>query len=707
MKLTRKMTFVLLFLFAISSCIAGSKDIEANGWTIKYDEASKTFSYAYKGKMILSYVYARAKVGSDTLQSNQYETMSIQNKKISDKLGKGIQYTVLYQDHQDTKVNLRQEYYFYENQEHFLTELFVDSKDEISSNYLAPIYSTSQNSFLESSDKNRVLRVPYDNDAFIHYDAHTMDVEDVSFEVTTFFAGDTREGLVIGSVEHDTWKTGIVYKAESTNKITKLECYGGITHKQTRDISDREDRPSCHHGSIKGKSLKSPKVLVGFFADWRRGLEMYGEVNAMIAPPRKWNKPTPFGWNSWAALADKVNFEAAIDVADFIKNELQPKTFENEGVTYIGLDSFWDNFTEDQLREFVKHCNAQGQQAGIYWCPFSDWHGNAEVDVEGTNGEYKYKDIYLYANGKPRKVESLAIDPTHPATKLRIDHYINKFKDWGYTYVKFDFMNNGALEAESFYDPAVTTGTQAYNEGMSYLTQVCGEDMFIALSIAPIFPAQYGTSRRISCDTWGAMGQGAHGSTSEGGWGSTGYMLNSLSFGWWLDRVYPYNDSDHILLHKPSEAHNYGEGSNRARVTSAVITGIYMLGDNFSLKGSFKGDKEARERALKAVTNADINDIARIGKSFYPVEGYEGATSDKSANFFMYHTDKYLYVAVFNFDDKNVMNGSLDYARLDINTEEVNEIKELWMQETIENVKAVLEYSVPSQDVRVYRVEKK
>ncbi|MDD3039642.1 hypothetical protein [Bacteroides sp.] len=78
-------------------------------------------------------------------------------------------------------------------------------------------------------------------------------------------------------------------------------------------------------------------------------------------------------------------------------------------------------------------------------------------------------------------------------------------------------------------------------------------------------------------------------------------MLNSLSFGWWFDRVYTFNDADHILLYKPEEADNYNEGANRARITSAVITGIYMLGDNFSSKGSLPGNETARKKAKESV----------------------------------------------------------------------------------------------------------
>ena len=93
------------------------------------------------------------------------------------------------------------------------------------------------------------------------------------------------------------------------------------------------------------------------------------------------------------------------------------------------------------------------------------------------------------------------------------------------------------VQADSYYNKDVTTAVEAYNEGFShFISEVDkGEPMFIALSIAPIFPYQYGNSRRIACDTWGKIGQ------SE-------YSLNSVSGGWWTNEFYQYNDPDHLVL---------------------------------------------------------------------------------------------------------------------------------------------------------------
>ena len=675
----------------------GEVSIAYGKWEIVYDKDSRTLEYINNGNSILTGVFAKAKAGNTELKSSDYDTPTVEQEDITDDFGAGRKYTLLYTGSSSSQPDLKQVFYIYNDKDYFLTEAYIESANSTSSNYIAPIVTTTRSSFLPTNESNRVLTVPFDNDGFVRYGSYPLSTDSVSFEVTSIFNGSQRNGIVIGSVEHDVWKTGVRFSTSSNRYIDKLECFGGITHNLTRDINNNTKKG---HGSISGKSLKSPKVLFGYFEDWRRGMEQYADANATIAPPRKWEKDTPFGWNSWSGMETHVNYEGVTDISDFIKNQLGPKGFDSNAV-YIGLDSWWnENFTDQQLIDFVKHCKENGQEAGIYMTPFSDWWDGDEGAnrvMEGTNGQYKYKDAYLYADGKPIKIESKALDPTHPGTKMLMKYNIDRFKSWGFKYIKLDFINNGTLEADSFYEDGITTGVQAYNHGMQYLVDLCGEEMFLALSIAPTFPTQYAHSKRISCDTWGQMSE--HES-------HTGYMLNSLSFGWWLDRVYPFNDPDHLVLHDRESRNLYSEGANRARITSGVITGMYMLGDNLSLKGSYQGTQAIRDRDLQMAGNKDINAIAKTGRSFYPVEGYMANGYDRSENFFMLDEGNYIYLTVFNYKDNQALNGNIALSRLGISADLIKEVKELWTGSLVEITDNAVPYAVPSQDARVYRIEK-
>ena len=149
------------------------------------------------------------------------------------------------------------------------------------------------------------------------------------------------------------------------------------------------------------------------------------------------------------------------------------------------------------------------------------------------------------------------------------------------------------------FDPAVQTGTQAYNSGMAYLRARIGGSMFISESIAPLFPYQYAHARRVACDTFGA---------ATGQYGAE-YELNSVSYGWWMNgKLYRYNDPDSMVFE------GFTANDNMTRMISAVISGTVFL-NGYDLTSS-----AAQALARTYLTNPLMNAVARLGRSFSPVE---------------------------------------------------------------------------------------
>lgn len=666
-------------------------------WTIQYNSSNKSVNFLRNNKLVLSEVVVKAKADGSDIVSSDYTDVSFSTTTITDELGKAEKYTIEYM--MTGKPTIKQIFYLYNANNFFITEVMLSDPKKVRTNYIAPIYTTAKNSFLPQDENNRLLTIPYDNDGFITYGAFPLKTDSISFEVTSIFNGESQNGLVVGSVDHTVWKSAIRMKSSNNESIDYLECYSGVTHQVTRDevswdevigkdVDGKEiketHRHMMPHGSLRDNEVRSSRFLVGFFDDWRVGLETYGEVNEKIAPKMEWEKGVPFGWNSWGGMATHVNYEGVISVSDFMKEHLQENSFSNDNTVYVGLDSYWDNMNDYELQKFADHCYANGQIPGIYWTPFADWFGWARK-IEGSS--YNYSDTWTQANGMDRKqAGAKCMDPTHPGTIDRMKYFINKFKNLGFKYIKLDFMTNGAVEADYFHDRYTTTGTQAYNYGMQKLQEFCGEEMFLVLSIAPVFPANYTHARRISCDAWGEM------------W-HTQYMMNSLSYGWWLDRVYVFNDADHLVMGDRSE------GENRARMTSGAITGLYMLGDNLSTAGNFIGTQISQEKVKKFATNNYINDIARIGKSFRPAYGHKQSSVSGAVDLFTYETNTHYYIAYFNYEGTSKI-GELDLMSLGINAEQISTGRECWtkVQATLRDGK--LRYSIPGNDVRVYMLEK-
>jgi predicted CxxxxCH...CXXCH cytochrome family protein len=484
-----------------------------------------------------------------------------------------------------------------------------------------------------SHNDDRALIVPFDNDSFtFSYNAMPINNTGMSYEAAAFYDNTTRNGLVVGSVTHDQWKTGVYFQG-SNNKLNVLNVFGGVTSSDTRDVSA--------HGLVKGNTISSPTVFVGFGADWRTVMEAYADANAAMTPKLSWNGGVPFGWNSWYVYGSGVSYSNATAASTFIKNNLSTNNFNDAGVVYVNLDSFWSNLTDAQLQQFASYCHSNGQKAGIYWTPFVYW-GTA---AQGSNsfitgsGMYKWSAAYLRTeNGSVQTHDGgIAIDPTHPGSKQLTSYYMNYFKSRGFDFLKLDFLTHGAMEG-THYDTNVTTGIQAYNQGMQYLLGQNAGRMFLSESIAPIFPYQYAHSRRIYCDA----------STSIS---DTKGTMQAVSYGWWMNgRLYQYSDPDVMKFSGGTV------NENQSRLINGAIAGtVFLNGDDLA-------SAAGQSLAALCLTKAAINEVARAGAGFRPVEGNTGTDA---ADVFVKQDGSTWYVAVFNYNAFSVIK-SLNLARLGV-----------------------------------------
>src|SRR5882724_6641594 len=507
------------------------------------------------------------------------------------------------------------QYFTLDQDDSFLVRVDV-SGTNLMANWMGPVVVDSTGWVdLGVTNDNRALVVPFDNDGFVRYNAMPMNNSGTSYEVGAFYDNTTRNGLVAGSVTHDTWKTGIQFTG-ANNKLKAMNVYGGAT--TPADVAP--------HGSISGNTLSSPTVFVGFGADWRMTMQNYAAENVSFAPRLPWTNGVPFGWNSWGVLQQNISYTAAIAVSDYFYVNLMSHNFNDRGTVYINLDAFWnDNFNPAQLQSFVDHCHAHGEKAGIYWGPFVFFGSLTNATNWTVTGatNYHYSDLLLRdGNGNPESADGgYAVDPTHPGTRQSIDYRVNQFTNWGVDFIKLDFLSHGVLEGVH-YDTNVTTGIQAYNQGMQYVLNQINGRMFISESIAPLFPYQYAHSRRIACDA----------QTSR--IGDTEYTMNSVSYGWWLDNLYQFNDPDLMVF-----ANGADTNEAQSRLISGAVTGLMLNGDDLTTTNGQNG-------AQPFLTNAAIDSVARVGQTFTTVEGNSGSAAE---NVFVRQDGTNWCVAVFNY----------------------------------------------------------
>ena len=697
----RKIFLSVFICFAFVSAYATS--FTRGKWSVTTTPATATVYVAYNGTNVVS----DSKCSFNTTKNGtKYAMSSISSETstpVSDSFGNGIKVTLTGAASGASGVTVTQYFYLYDNLDCFLTEFTISSSSTLSPNYMAPIKTTVTNTaaFSAYSSGNRVLTVPYHNTDFIRYISDnfatgTTAATTRSFEVGAAYNESSRQGIVAGSVEHSTWKTGVDFTTSSNNRINVFEVYGG------RAVVPTKNNPDQNHGVVKGTTVKSPKIFVGYFNDWRNGMEAFGEANAIVAPKYEWYGRKPFGWNSWGVIGSKLTYTNATESADWIHNNLQTNGFVNDGTLYIGLDSFWNwDMGVNQLLTIPNRFGQNGQKAGIYMGGHVHW--GTDGTAKPGSSQYSWNDMYLkYNNATQTSDKGIALDPTHPGVKALIEDQLNKFLFWGYRIIKLDFMAHAALEADSWYDPNITTGAMAYDYALKHITTYLknhplyprDEEVFLNLSIAPIFPANYTQGRRISCDVY------------DGTLNRTQYQLNSLTYGWWLDRAYQYNDGDMIILRgtkndgPPVTFGSIDFATCRSRVTSAVITGLFMSGDDLSAVG----DAAAKANTKTLFTNTEVNELARRCKSFRPVNsgaaGNNYSNAANAADMFTTKIGDITYVAVFNFTG-SAANKSIDFSRIGLSGNYT--VKEIWTG-TTNTRSATWSESVPASDAKILKI---
>ena len=660
------------------------------------------------------------------LLTTQYPSHSLVEPSLSplaDRIGNGQQLIVRHSGLNGSPT-LEQVFRIYNDCPVVLIELRAIASESIQSNWIAPLIVDRKDDDAglgagRPVGDSRLLEVPFDNDDWQRLNARRLDGAGVfsgtSFEFTTIFDLPSDHGWVIGSVTHDFWKTGIDFCAGSSpTRVDGLTVYGGAATSDQAGDNRLPQNPGgthdlCPHGAMVGTTMQSPDIFVGFFSDFRDGLNEFGRVNAAVAPPLPWKDGPPFAWMSFGAVSD-LRLEDVIGASDFLHDHLQPKGFSDaRGHVCVIIDG--NHFSADQLRQAAKHIHQNGQLAGYYLSPFACWPSGKEdplaqaVDQTGLT----FSQIALCdEQGRPIRVKdkACALDVTHPATLQWIDRQIRQAKQMGFDYFKLDFLSAGAMEGKH-HDPEIHSGIQAYNRAMQFIVKAIGPDKFISLSIAPMFPSQYGHSRRVSCDIYSQL--------TDLHWppfrhfGSTEYLLSCDTFLWWMaGSVYAFNDPDEITLSRFQRGDQLPEAWAKTRIASAIV-----CGGNFIDSDAFD-DPVAAQRSGELLTNPRINAVVREGIAFRPVVGALGSqwsqkhTGADAVDVF-YRNDsaeneKAVLLAIFNFDADHPAEKKIPFGQIGLASSQHFLITDLWTGSAIECKEGEHTWKLPPGEASFVRI---
>ncbi len=474
---------------------------------------------------------------------------------------------------------------------------------KVSTNSLTPLVARGKGDdspYVWRDLRSKMLLVPYDNDMWMRYETVALHAGLRSADVTTLFQEDLSQAILFGAMDFDVWKNAIACPGTDA-RILEARCGSGACGEDTHD---REE-----HGAVSGEAVASSRFVVLYGEDWRDLLEKYADILHAERAPRTSAYTVPFGFNCYAGLGRSCSPETFRTSGEFVFHELMPKGFENAGTSFINLDGGWQFLVgREESLKIRDELHARGQKAGIYDAPFACFERDLTKKLPGLE-DHAYEEILLRDHAGellPRVDGSIPYDVTHPVWREWTEKKLQTFLDWGYDYLKIDFLSHGGMEGKH-YDPSVTTGRQALHRAYTFVNDFLdekriGRPFFLSLSIAPLFPYGFGNSRRFSCDAFGL--------TED-----VEYVLNAHDYSWWTGgRLYQYNDPDHIvLLRSFCMLRDSTEGEARARYTSAVICGpMLLLSDDYRRE-------EARARTKAIASNEAVNAVARKGLAFRPI----------------------------------------------------------------------------------------
>lgn len=651
-------------------------EIHRGDQKLLYNLSTGKATYYVNERAVISEFYAEVRL-PDIIKSSQYSNRTY--LVLGDK--------VVITNTADNYPTMRQTF-FIDATNNIKTNVSIESSINLSSNYMAALVADGAGS-VDIGGGDQIMPMPGYHDNGTTWNFSKSDDADnlISYNVGVFFNNDSRNGLVIGAVTHKNWKTGI-YMTGNNGKLDKLKVVSGVKY----------ERDALPHGHLSGMQITSSTICFGLYEDFREGLKDFAQENlkvqpaALRAPSLDWDKDNNIGWKSDGQGSQKsdLTYTELMEVCHYMRTSLIPAGFKNKsGKSVIALDSnFRGYFSTAQWWSFAEYVTSMGHIPGSYFVPFQI-PGSASLDDQAFGGsEYTYGDIALRdSNGDLVEIQKTnnvmyCIDPTHPGTLARIDKKMDNFIEHGFKWLRFDFAYMGMMEGD-FYEESITTGIQAYNYAMQYITDKTKGKVHFNYAIASYFPYQWVHSRRISGDVYYDIE-------------SIKYELNSLAGSWWMG-----NGTLHQNLDPGSVCFNPDEDDPElcmSQINAAAITGTLQSDDDWN--SSFMKGLNA-----KYLTDPEVMEVVRNGWSFMPVELNCGTGTPNS---FIHYDEDTAYLAVFNFSEKNIQDQSINLNRIFGFSFQNYNFFDVWSNEEF-SVSGLgkLEITLPAKGSELYKITPK
>jgi alpha-galactosidase len=289
-----------------------------------------------------------------------------------------------------------------------------------------------------------------------------------------------------------------------------------------------------------GRTYRAEPLFVGFAEDPNAALADYG---SLLGEEMKARRPSevPSGWCSWYYYYGGVNEEECLANLTWMaenRHRFDLRVFQIDAGWQTG-DGYWSENREKfprGMKALADDIRAAGLVPGLWFAPF-----NVPPDSKLAADHPDW--LVRNADGLPRAMPHLGgelvygLDLTNPRVLGFVAEVTSRVcRDWGYDYIKIDFLNFGATKGVRLDN--TKTRAQNLRRGLEVIRQVAGPDRFILGCGCPLGPAiGVVDGMRVSQDV-------------APNWGG---MLSVLASSWALTRNWTHNllwanDPDCLLL---------------------------------------------------------------------------------------------------------------------------------------------------------------
>jgi alpha-galactosidase len=476
-----------------------------------------------------------------------------------------------------------------------------------------------------------------------------------------------------GSLTALTWKTSLNHKMKKEAYHWWAQCGGE---------GEKINLPP-------NQSLYSEDVYVCLSNNPFESLEEWGRVVGKINHVIPYEAP-PRGWCSWCCYFDRVSAEDVLKNARFIKEDLNGLGYE-----YIQIDDGWqkawgcwesNSKFPSGMKGIAKELHSLGFKAGLWLAPFlvneklplvkehPDWF----LRDEKSNYIKYMADAGSFPNiaGSPH----LCLDATHPEVQEWLSNLFAQIKDWGYDYLKLDFLFAGAYEG-MHWNKSVT-GIKALREGLEIIRKNVGDDTYILTCGAPLLPmVGIVNGYRIGPDiSYGILG------VDILIWPFIKWEARNVATRYFMNGQLFNNDPDVTLVRSPSLTL---EEAKTLVNLDILCNGVLMLGDElFSLTSD----------RVDLLTNKEILNLTNLGQTAKPLDLFEhpdeslrinllgssvGLTRQLAEIWDLEIDENTHIIGIFNWGDK-AKQINLDFAKIGLTSQEYK-LWDLWGGKEIGN----------------------